>query len=220
MIHTILPSEYEQSDDILESMYRLRHDVVVEQWNWAIPGATPGHEKDEFDTDETVYFIATGQTGTSDERTALACARLNPTTRPHMMDQLFAEYCDLQDYPKNETVWECSRYLSNQDLFSDRAAAKLARSEVNLAMMDFAIANGINSFIWLTHQVMYGVMLTVWESEPLGRPRRALGEEDSWIAGISKIEHASRARVKDVVNSLRSREKNSGSSMSLTAIAW
>lgn len=208
MIHTIRPEDHKQSSDLLEGMFQLRHDVVVAQWNWVIPGATIGREKDEFDTDETVYFIATGDVGTPEERTAVACARLNPTTRPHMMDQLFSEYCDLQESPKGKNVWECSRYLSNNNLFADHATAKLARSEINLAMIDFSLTNAIDRFVWLTHQIMYGHMLKVWESEPLGRPRRATGEESAWIAGVSKIDLSSRRRVQDVVSNLKRRVQN------------
>ena len=182
MLHIIPPNEHASSLRLLDAMYALRYNVVVEQWGWEIAGASPGLEKDQFDSNETAYFIAMGERGTSLEGQAIATARLIPTTIPHMMTELFSSFCDLQKSPQRADVWECSRYLSDSTLPIDKATGRRARIAVNIGMIDFALSYGVNQFIWLTHQLMYSLMIKAWVSEPLGRPQHKEGEDETWIA--------------------------------------
>lgn len=203
MLHIINPGEHEKFAHIIDAMYRLRYDVAVDQWGWDIPGAQPGREKDQFDSDNAAYFVAMGDEGTHLEGRAIATARLLPTTRPHMMSELFSSFCDLQPSPVQDDVWECSRYLSDAELVGDKATSRRARIAVNLGMIEFALSHDINRFIWLTHQLMYGLMIKAWVSEPLGLPKRADGEDDAWIAGISDINIEAQDRVQAIYHKLQ-----------------
>lgn len=202
MLHVIPPREHQSNQAVLDAMFRLRHDVVVDQWGWDIPGAQPGRDIDQFDTDETAYFVAMGDPGTPLEGRALATARLIPTTAPHMMTELFSSFCDLQPSPQLPNVWECSRYLSDAKFIGDKAISRRARIAVNIGMIEFALANDIGRFVWLTHQLMYGLMIKAWVSEPLGLPKRQEGEDDAWIAGISTIDQEALARVSAIYHRL------------------
>ena len=159
MLHTITSDNRDDHSEILEAMFKLRHDVVINQWKWDIPNIISGRESDQFDKSDTVHFVLMGEEGTNLENTALVCARLNPTTKPHMMDTLFPEYCNLQPSPAGQSVMEYSRYVSDNTLFQDMDAAKRGRLTINLAMIDFCLKNDVDRIVWLTHQLMYGLSL-------------------------------------------------------------
>ena len=118
MFHIIKPEDREKNQALIDEMHRTRYDVVVKQWGWEIPGITDGYDKDQFDTDETVYVVVTDTSVGG----VVASSRLNPTTSPHMLSELFAEYCELQDYPVGADVWECSRFVIDRTLFNDPLA--------------------------------------------------------------------------------------------------
>lgn len=202
MLHIIKPDDQTANAALLEDMFEMRDRVVVGEWGWDIPGAQPGREKDQFDTPNTAYFIATGEAGTPTEGRVLACGRLNPTTSPIMLGELFSSFCDLQDCPVGPNVWECSRYFSDNGLCGNRLAGKRARSLVNLGMIKFALETGIDTFVWLIHQMIYGHMIAVWDSEPLGRPRREADEDYAWVAGRSTINQATLERVETIIASI------------------
>ena len=99
MFKIITPDMYSEHQDLLDAMYRMRYRVVVGEWGWDIPGIQPGYDKDQFDTDATVYVIVRTSDGD-----VVGTSRLNPTTRPHMLSDLFADYCNLKPYPVGKDV--------------------------------------------------------------------------------------------------------------------
>ncbi|MEM6625109.1 MAG: acyl-homoserine-lactone synthase [Pseudomonadota bacterium] len=111
MIEIVTPGNRRCYAPLIEDMYRMRYDVVVKKWGWRVPGATPGRDKDQFDTDETVYILHLDE----GRRKVLGCCRLNPTTGPTMLSDLFEDACDLQAVPRDRTIWEASRFVVSRD---------------------------------------------------------------------------------------------------------
>ena len=90
MAEIITPANRHLYSDLLEEMFKMRYRVAVGELGWNIPGIKAGYDKDAFDTEETIYIIVP-----SDCRTkVLGCTRLNPTTGPHMLTEVFEHYCD------------------------------------------------------------------------------------------------------------------------------
>jgi N-acyl-L-homoserine lactone synthetase len=191
MFSIITPEKRASHTDDLDQMFRMRYRIVVGEWKWEIPGIAAGYDKDQFDTDETVYVIVQNEDGA-----IVASSRLNPTTGPHMMSELFAGYCDLQPYPVGNDVWECSRFVTDRSMMAGPLEDFRVRCRLGLGLTVFCLDNGISRLSWLTHQKFYNVVQKVWRTEPLGLPRRE-GDDWAWIPAVSDIDRATLDRQLD-----------------------
>lgn len=175
---------------ILEDMFRMRYRVVVTEWGWKIPDAQDDRDVDQFDTDSTVYFVELDAA----RRRILACARLNPTTQPHMMTGLFADACDLQVIPQSPTCWECSRFVVDRNAFRDRDEERETRRRVGVGITEYCLSQGISQLSWFTHQAFYNEALKIWDTVPLGRPKYYPDDNAVYIPAVSEIDAQSLAR--------------------------
>ncbi|HXI86913.1 MAG TPA: acyl-homoserine-lactone synthase, partial [Parvularculaceae bacterium] len=149
MISIITPRNRHLYARELDAMFELRHRVVIREWGWRIPGATDGRESDAFDGDDTVYIVAFG----ADHRKVVGCARLNPTTGPHLFSELFADYCGLQGVRRGERIFELSRFLVDPSL-SRRDYGRVMGS-MEFAVNTFCLASHITHLTWLSHGAIY-----------------------------------------------------------------
>ncbi|MEQ3746091.1 MAG: acyl-homoserine-lactone synthase [Henriciella sp.] len=186
MFQTITPDKRHQFAGIIDSMHRNRFDVVVGQWGWDIPGIEPCYDKDQFDTEDTVYVVVTDP----EHGVVVASSRLNPTTRPHMMSELFSEYCNLQPYPVSETAMECSRFIIDRTLFKDPLLEFKIRCSLGIGITQYCVENNITQLSWLTHQKFYNLATRVWKTEPLGTPVSDTPDGGVWIPAVSKMDRA------------------------------
>lgn len=193
MYQTITPENRAEHTETIESMHRNRYDVCVRQWGWHIPGIEPGYDKDQFDTKHTVYITVTDP----NLRKVVASTRLNPTTEPHMLSELFADYCTLQPYPQRADTWECSRYVIDRTLYNDPVKEFKIRCNLGIGMTQYCIDNGITQLSWLTHQRLFNLARRVWVTEPLGAPVRDTPDGWAWIPAVSQIDRATNARQRE-----------------------
>jgi acyl-homoserine lactone synthase len=182
MFKIITPDNRDEYRDLIHAMHEMRYRIVVEEWGWYIPGIREGYDKDQFDTDETVYVLVLSRDGG-----VLASSRINPTTRPHMMSELFADYCDLQPYPVGTDVWECSRFVTDRTRMRDPVEDFRTRCRLGLGLTVWCLDHGVSRLSWLTHQKFYNLVQRVWSTEPLGLPRRD-GDDWAWIPAVSRID--------------------------------
>lgn len=190
MAEVITPEARAVYKDVLDEMFRLRQRVVVDQWGWSIPGNNGVRDIDQFDTDHTVYIVEFDE-----NRTELrACTRLNPTTRPHMMSELFADTCNLQPYPTGPAVWECSRFVTDKTRFSSKEEDFRTRARLGIGITEFCLSAGIGSLTWFTHQVFFNVVQIVWNTVPLGLAADYEGDDWQYIPAVSTIDEAALRR--------------------------
>jgi len=182
MFRIILPHQHTEHAGLIDDMHQMRFRIVVEEWGWDIPGLQPGYDRDAFDHDETVHVVVCGETGR-----VQASARLNPTCRPHMMSELFADYCDLQPYPVGGHIWECSRFVIDTARASDRLEAFQLRCRLGIGITTWCLDAGVTRLSWLTHQKFYNHVCGLFRTEPLGLPRRQ-DNGWSWIAAVSDVD--------------------------------
>lgn len=187
MYTIITPDMREQHADLLDQMFRARHDLFVKEMKWNIPNVKAPYEKDEFDTDDTVYIVVVDP----DLNIVTCSSRLNPTTKPHLLTDVFPHYCQLQDIPVGEHIWEWSRQQVSSKYYPNPVDELRLRTQIPAGINDFCLANGITKLSTLTHSRGYNVLQRIYNCEPLGLPNREPGEDMAWIAAIVDIdEHA------------------------------
>ncbi len=166
--------------DVIPSVYRLRYHGFKQRQNYDVP-CYNGMEYDAYDTPATTYI------GWRDEDGVVrGCARLFPTTRSYMIEQLWPEAVTAVPLPKRPDVWEASRMCIDKNLPPQRR--RLIHGMILCGLQEYAMENGID---W-----MIGVMaLPIWRSvfvragwpiEFLGPPV-ALSPREKIYAGKMKI---------------------------------
>lgn len=165
--------------DILDDMFRMRYRVAVEEWGWRIPGIQPGYDKDDFDTDETIYFVSLNTA----ETRVVACGRINPTTSPHLLSEVFAHHCEGSRAPSSPDIWELTRYIVDHKSLS-KEEAHAVRGRISSAFNLFCLQSGIRALSVLTYMSSYARSLKYWPTEALGLPVHYKQDNASYVAAL------------------------------------
>ncbi|MCY4044254.1 MAG: GNAT family N-acetyltransferase [Cellvibrionales bacterium] len=89
-----------------QALFEYRYKVFIERLGWDM-ATQNGIEIDQFDHDGTFHIIAN-----SPEGEVVGCARLLPTTKPYLLEDVFPELLNGQPAPKSDDVWELSRFTT------------------------------------------------------------------------------------------------------------
>ena len=163
MFHTIDRSSDPQGA-VLSSMFEARKRVFVDLLKWDIPVLGGTWELDQFDNEEATYIVIAGDDGRH-----LGSARLLPTTRPHILDTLFADLCD-GSVPCGPQVFEITRFCLDRSL---RAAERReVRNRLVTALAEHALESGIARYTAIAEMGWFQQILSFgWRCMPLGLPQ-------------------------------------------------
>ncbi|OJU23307.1 MAG: autoinducer synthase [Sphingomonas sp. 66-10] len=156
-------------DEALRQMFIARREVFVDLLGWDVPVLEGRYEIDQFDDEHAAYLIVSGPNAEH-----LASARLLPTTRPHILADLFAHLCE-GEIPRGPGIFEITRFCLDRRLTA--AERRDARNKLVSSIAEYGIANGIHTFTgvaemgWLRQILGFG-----WRSRPLGRAQRVGGK--------------------------------------------
>lgn len=152
------------SDAVMRAMFEARKRVFVDLLGWDLPVLAGRYEIDQFDDPHARYLILS-ESG----RNHRASARLLPTTRPHILSDLFAPLCD-EAPPTGPDIFEITRFCLDRDL---RAAERRHwRDALVTGLAGYALEHEIRTYTgvaelhWLKQILAFG-----WRATPLGPPR-------------------------------------------------
>jgi N-acyl-L-homoserine lactone synthetase len=172
MIHVIENHLEPGNRRLLETMFADRKRLFVDLYGWKIPVVEGRLEIDQYDGPDTVYLVAADADGEHE-----ASLRLMPTTRPHMLGELFAHLCP-GGVPIGPTTWEATRLCLPQRHGAQRR--RELRNSLISAMVDFALARGIDRLTGILPEAFRKEVLAMgWAAEPLGPAVRV----DSGLVG-------------------------------------
>lgn len=162
MVEVVTAGNRQRFADALENMHRDRKTVFVDQLGWNVPVRDGLYEIDQYDTEDAVYLIVPDESG----RGHLGSVRLLPSTRPHLLAEVFPELC-AEGVPTGEEVWEITRLCTRPGLEN----ARPVRQQIMLAITEFALMHGVRRYTCVTHVPYLSRLLAVgWDCEPLGLP--------------------------------------------------
>lgn len=104
MLNLVSGRSAELGPDLKLQLARYRHKVFIEGLGWPLP-SVDGMDRDQFDHAETVYVIATGESGE-----VAGCGRLLPTDQPYLLGEVFPTLMGGAPLPRTPDVWELSRF--------------------------------------------------------------------------------------------------------------
>jgi acyl-homoserine lactone synthase len=171
MIHIVTPENEFQYRDEMEQVYRLRHQVFVEEMGWTDLAKPDGREIDQFDDKHAVHMLYI------EEGKVLGYQRMLPSTRPHLLSDIMPELCEVER-PVGPHVWEWTRYCVVQGRRDRGRALSPIGNALLSGIVEWGLASGISMVIiemtpiWLLRlvQLHFKVM-------PLGLPRAIAGED-------------------------------------------
>lgn len=135
---------YELCKEDMSKLFTYRHDVFVKQLGWRLELSheekSYNWEIDQFDHDETVYvFSKDGQ------QNITSCARLLPTTKPYLLEQVFPKLLGGKSAPKSQDIWELSRFSSMSPGVRSNRLQFGGRESLNLLNNTIEAAKGLGA---------------------------------------------------------------------------
>lgn len=147
----------------LRSMFEARKRVFIDLLKWDIPALADRYELDQFDDQHATYLLVT-----DGEANHLASARLLLTTRPALLDSLFGGLVEGR-VPQGHKVLEITRFCLSPGIGARQR--REARDTLLLALVDFALANGIETYTGVAELSWFRQVETFgWQCRPLGEP--------------------------------------------------
>lgn len=151
-------------DHVLRAMFVARKRVFVDLLKWDVPVLDGRFEIDQFDDDRAIYLVLSDHSGAH-----LGSARLLPTTRPHILGNLFACLCE-GITPRGDDIYEITRFCLDRSLNArDR---RIVRDTLVTAIVDHALHHDIRTFTAIAEMGWFQQILAFgWQCSPLGMPR-------------------------------------------------
>lgn len=162
---------------VLREMFAARKEVFVDLLGWDVPIVEGRYEFDQFDDEDATYILVPDPAGGH-----AGSARLLPTVRPHILDSLFPQLCDLP-VPRGPDILEITRFCLSRHQVSQ--ARLETRNILVSGLVDYALENGVRSYTgvaelgWLQQILSFG-----WDCRPLGLPTPV----DGRLLGALRIE--------------------------------
>jgi acyl homoserine lactone synthase len=155
---------YSLTDARDAAMFDDRRRLFVDLMRWDVPVTDGRFEIDQFDGDHAIYVADFDEHG--EHRGSM---RLLPSTRPHILADLFAELCD-QAPPRGNGIFEITRLC-----LPARLGAKerlVVRNRLISAMVDYALAMGIRTLTGVVRPAFRKTVRAMgWQASALGSAR-------------------------------------------------
>jgi len=182
MIRIITRENEAKHHKTLKACFQLRHKVFVKELGWKDLNNADNCEIDQFDTDDAVHIVV------MDGERPVGYSRLLPSTKPHLLSEVFPHLATRNPIPKGPDTFEWTRYCVASSHRGGSAISKTA-SELIYGVLEYCTANNISSLtavyeaVWITRFLELGFDVT-----PLGLPDH---QDKHMIVGVHMkiVEH-------------------------------
>ena len=90
MVDVVTANNRHRFAGVLDQMHRDRKAVFVDRLKWDVPVVDGVFEKDQFDTSDAIYLVATDPK----HQQHLGSVRLLPSNGPHLLGEVFPHLCE------------------------------------------------------------------------------------------------------------------------------
>jgi acyl-homoserine lactone synthase len=171
MIHVITSANRHLYQAELLAHFRLRHEIYVVERNWKDLARPDGLERDQFDNQDALYILAT------DNGQVIGGSRLLPTTRPHLLSEVFPHLASVRGLPRAVDIYEWTRMFVIKSRREGRTMGGQARGMVICGVLEYCLDNGITGLTALIEMFWLPLFHSMgWNLMPLGLPELISGE--------------------------------------------
>jgi acyl-homoserine lactone synthase len=171
MIHVITGANRHRYEAELLAHFRLRHEIYVVERNWADLARADGLERDQFDDEHAAYILAI------DNGQVIGGSRLVPTTRPHLLSEVFPYLASVRGLPIGGDIYEWTRMFVVKSRREGRTMGGVTRGMVICGMLEYCLDNGITGLTAVIEMFWLPLFHAMgWNLMPLGLPELINGE--------------------------------------------
>jgi len=171
MIHVITSDNRHLYELELLTHFRLRHEIYVVERNWYDLARADGLERDQFDNEDATYILAI------DSGQVIGGSRLVPTTRPHLLSEVFPYLASVRGLPIGVDIYEWTRMFVIKSRREGRTMGGQTRGMVICGVLEHCLENGITSLTALIEMFWLPLFHAMgWNLMPLGLPELINGE--------------------------------------------
>lgn len=147
----------------IEEMYRIRHEIYVGRRGWKALQRPDGRDVDQFDTENTIYLLGIDHAGR-----VTAGLRLNPTTGPHLIRDVFPHTVTQGPIPTGDNIFEFTRWFVAKDRVTPEEYKRVA-GELLVAMLEYGKSIGLTHISLCCDSFFLKTMKeTRWDVQRLG----------------------------------------------------
>lgn len=149
----------------LDAAYRLRHRVFVDKFRWEALRRPDGREIDQFDGEDGLYFIGLV------DGTVVCNARLLPTTKPHLLSDVYPEILDGAEVPRGPDIYEWTRTCFAPERGDSLSGMSMTAGVLFTGVVEACLKLGIRGLtvetdpLWVTRFLELG-----FDARPLALP--------------------------------------------------
>jgi acyl-homoserine lactone synthase len=176
MIHVITSGNRHLYEPELLAHFRLRHEIYVSERHWNDLARPDGLERDQFDNRDAIYILAT------DNGQVIGGSRLVPTTRPHLLSEVFPYLASVRGLPRAADIYEWTRMFVIKSRREGRTMGGLTRGMVICGVLEYCLDSGITSLTALIEMFWLPLFHSMgWNLTPLGLPELI---NDEWSIAV------------------------------------
>ncbi|MGX7745450.1 acyl-homoserine-lactone synthase [Rhodopseudomonas parapalustris] len=169
---------------LLDTYFRIRHQIYVVERGWKELARPDGREIDQFDTEDAVYLLGV------DRDEIVAGMRMVPTTSPTLLSDVFPQLALAGPVCRSD-AYELSRIFVVPRKRGEHGGPR-AEAVIQAAAMEYGLSIGLSAFTivletwWLPRLLDQG-----WKARPLGLPQDVNGfsttavmvdvDDDAWL---------------------------------------
>ncbi len=136
MVFVFYGHERTKRSALFERLFRLRHQVFIVDRGWSLP-CREGVERDQYDTDETIYFVEFCEAGE-----IRGHVRITPTMRSSLTADYFPHLIENGVAARGPTIFEATRFIV-RPAQRDKASYRRVKAGLIAAATEWCLENGI-----------------------------------------------------------------------------
>jgi acyl-homoserine lactone synthase len=138
MIFVLEGSQRRQLRYYFDRMFKLRHQIFIEELGWNLPKARGDHEIDEYDVDEAVYLL-----DITDEDVLQGTVRLTPSMSCSLVADYFPHLVECDVSARSPLVYEATRYIF-LPLNKNAQENRIAKARLLAGMVEWCLAKKVS----------------------------------------------------------------------------
>ena len=146
----------------MEQVWRLRHEIFVEEYGWGDIARDDQREIDQFDDEHAVHFLC------HIDGELVGYSRMLPTTGPHLLRDVYPHLCE-EERPEGSDVWEWTRYCVRKDHRGRGRKLGPVANALLTAIVAWGIEGGLRSMVIQMNPLWMLVLVQLlFRPRPLG----------------------------------------------------
>lgn len=187
-VHCVTSDNAAFYEDELDSYFRWRHLVYVEERGWSELAREDGRERDDFDTDDAVHLLAL------DDGAVVGGSRIMRACGPTILNQVFPDLVDREAIPRDAETLDWTRMFVVPGLRLGNRPGTV-KGAMFCAVIEYALmvgarqVGGVMETFWLSYFARLGLRTRI-----MGLPRNIAGSMT--LAAFIQIDEAALTSVR------------------------